>query len=140
MESLWKRQLTLAEINQLGVGCMIEHLGIRFTEILPQQLTATMPVDARTRQPFGLMHGGASVVLAETLGSMAGYLASSSGQSVVGIEVNASHHHPITGGEVRGVCHALQLGRQLQVWQTEIVNPRGKRLCTVRLTVMLLGE
>ena len=139
METVWKRPITLEALNALGKECLVGHLGIEFTVIGEQHLEAIMPVDERTRQPFGLLHGGASVVLAESMGSIAGYLACEEGKSVVGIEVNASHHRAVTQGRVHAKCFPLHLGGQLQVWQTEIRNDREKLCCTARLTVSVQG-
>ncbi len=136
---IWKRQLSLDEINRMGAESMVANLGIVFTQLEEEQLVAVMPVDNRTRQPFGLLHGGASAALAETMGSMAGYLFSGEGQSVVGTEISASHHRAVAHGVVRGVCQALHLGRTQQVWEIAIYNAQGKRCCTARLTTMLLG-
>ncbi|MCP1440513.1 uncharacterized protein (TIGR00369 family) [Erwinia persicina] len=138
-KSIWKRQLSLDELNRMGDGSMVAHLGMTFTLLEEARLEATMPVDARTQQPFGLLHGGASVALAETLGSMAGFLTSQEGQCVVGTEINASHHRAVTGGLVRGVCQPLHLGRSQQVWEIAIYDDRDRRCCTARLTTALLG-
>ena len=107
---IWKRQATLEQLNRLGEGNMVGLLDIRFETVTDDTLEATMPVDSRTQQPFGLLHGGASVVLAETLGSVAGYLCSEGEQKVVGLEVNANHIRSARGGRVRGVCKALHVG------------------------------
>lgn len=138
-KSIWKRQLSLDELNRMGDGSMVAHLGMTFSLLEEARLEATMPVDARTQQPFGLLHGGASVALAETLGSMAGFLTSQEGQCVVGTEINASHHRAVTGGLVRGVCQPLHLGRSQQVWEIAIYDDRDRRCCTARLTTALLG-
>ncbi|MEI2263894.1 hotdog fold thioesterase [Erwinia sp. CGal63] len=138
-KSIWKRQLSLEELNRMSDGSMVAHLGITFTLLDEGKLEATMPVDARTQQPFGLLHGGASVALAETLGSVAGYLTSQEGQCVVGTEINASHHRAVTGGLVRGVCQPLHLGRSQQVWEIAIFDERDRRCCTSRLTTAILG-
>jgi uncharacterized protein (TIGR00369 family) len=137
--SIWKRQLTLDELNRTSVGTMVEHLGIIYTRIDDDSLEAEMPVDNRTQQPFGLLHGGASVVLAETLGSMAGFLTTTEGQCVVGTEINASHHRAVASGTVRGVCKPLHLGKTSQVWEIAIFDARDKRCCTSRLTTATLG-
>jgi 1,4-dihydroxy-2-naphthoyl-CoA hydrolase len=137
--AIWKRSMTLAELNALGQNSLVAHLGIVFTAIGDETLEATMPVDARTHQPFGLLHGGASVVLAESMGSIAGYLCVEEGKSVVGIEVNASHHRAVSSGEVRGICRPLHLGGRNQVWQIEIRNPRDQLCCSSRLTVAVMG-
>jgi 1,4-dihydroxy-2-naphthoyl-CoA hydrolase len=98
---IWKRAVTLA-LNAMGEGNMVGLLDIQFTRIGDDELEATMPVDSRTHQPFGLLHGGASVVLAETLGSVAGYLCTEGEQKVVGLEVNANHIRSVRSGRVRG--------------------------------------
>lgn len=131
--------MTLDELNKTSAGTMVEHLGIIYTRLDDDTLEAEMPVDNRTQQPFGLLHGGASVVLAETLGSMAGFLTTAEGQCVVGTEVNASHHRAVASGSVRGVCKPLHLGRSSQVWEIAIFDGRGKRCCTARLTTALIG-
>ena len=97
----WKRQLTLDELNATSVNTMVAHLGIVYTRLEEGVLEAEMPVDVRTHQPFGLLHGGASAALAETLGSMAGWL-TEEGQCVVGTELNATHHRAVSSGKVRG--------------------------------------
>ena len=137
--SIWKRELTLEALNKTSVGTMVEHLGIIYTRLDDESLEAEMPVDNRTQQPFGLLHGGASVVLAETLGSMAGFLTTTDGQCVVGTEINASHHRAVASGTVRGVCKPLHLGRSSQVWEIAIFDGRGKRCCTSRLTTAVMG-
>lgn len=138
-ETIWKRQLTLDELNAMVSESMISHLGMQFSHIGDRSLEATMPVDERTRQPFGLLHGGASAALAETLGSMAGYLASQEGQCVVGMEISASHHRAVTSGQVKGVCQPLHLGKSQQVWEIAIYDARDRRCCTARLSTALLG-
>lgn len=137
--AIWKREIALDALNAMGENSLVAHLGIRFTAIGDDYLEAVMPVNARTHQPFGLLHGGASVVLAESMGSIAGYLCTEEGKSVVGIEVNASHHRSVSSGEVRGICRPLHIGSRNQVWQIEIRNARGQLLCSSRLTVAVLG-
>lgn len=117
---------------------MVAHLGIVFTAIGEASLEATMPVDARTHQPFGLLHGGASAALAESLGSLAGWLCCAEGQSVVGIEISVSHHRAVSSGQVRGVCRPLHLGASHQTWQIEIFNARRHLCASARLTVAIL--
>ena len=137
--AIWKRETDLDALNAIGENSLVAHIGIRFTTIGEDYLEAVMPVDARTHQPFGLLHGGASVVLAESMGSIAGYLCTEEGKTVVGIEVNASHHRSVSSGEVRGVCRPLHIGSRNQVWQIEIRNARGQLCCSSRLTVAVLG-
>ncbi|PKE30236.1 thioesterase [Rahnella sp. AA] len=136
----WKRSATLEMLNGQSQGCMVGHVGIEFTRLGDDFLEATMPVDTRTTQPFGLLHGGASVVLAETMGSMAGYLCSEGKQTVVGVEINASHMHSAREGRVRGVCRALRIGRRSQVWQIEIFDQAGNLCCVSRLTTMVIDH
>lgn len=135
---IWKRQATLEQLNRLGEGNMVGLLDIRFETFTDDTLEATMPVDGRTQQPFGLLHGGASVVLAETLGSVAGYLCSEGEQKVVGLEVNANHIRSARGGRVRGVCRALHVGIRHQVWQIEIFDEQSRLCCSSRLTTAVI--
>ncbi|HBZ14483.1 hotdog fold thioesterase [Pantoea sp. BRR-3P] len=137
--AMWKRSIDLETLNKLGENSLVAHVGIVFTVIGEDYLEAIMPVDVRTQQPFGLLHGGASVVLAESMGSIAGYLSIEEGKSVVGIEVSASHHRAVSSGEVRGICRPLHLGARNQSWQIEIRNARDQLCCTSRLTVAVLG-
>ncbi|MEY4475765.1 MAG: hypothetical protein RL248_1532 [Pseudomonadota bacterium] len=134
----WKRKTTLAELNKISEGCMVAYLGIEITHLGDNELEATMPVDHRTTQPFGLLHGGASVVLAESLGSIAGYLCSEEGQQVVGLEINANHLKTVRSGMVRGRCRAIHVGRSHQVWQIEIFDEQGYLCCISRLTTTVL--
>lgn len=138
--TLWRRETTLEKLNEHSKGTMVEHIGIRFTALHDDGIEAVMPVDERTKQPFGLLHGGASAVLAETLGSMAGYLCTEGDQHVVGIEINANHVRSARGGEVRGRCRPVHLGRTHQVWQIEIVDERDRLCCTSRLTTAVIAK
>lgn len=136
---MWKRKPDLDELNQKSEGTLVAHLGIRFTVIGDDFLEAEMPVDQRTQQPFGLLHGGASVALAETLGSMASWLAAEEGKTVVGIDINATHHRAVYEGKVRGICKPLQLGRSQHCWEIAILDEQDRRCCTSRLTTRVLG-
>lgn len=135
---IWQREATVEQLNQSGAACMVDHLGIVITRLGENDIEGTMPVDRRTRQPFGLLHGGASVVLAETLGSLAGYLCSREKQQVVGVEVNANHLRAVRAGRVRGVCRALHAGRRNQVWQIDIFDEQDRLCCVSRLTTMVI--
>lgn len=135
---IWKRQTTLEQLNRMGEGNMVGLLDIHFDSFTDETIEATMPVDSRTHQSFGLLHGGASVVLAETLGSVAGYLCSEGEQKVVGLEVNANHIRSVRGGRVRGVCKALHVGSRHQVWQIEIFDEQGRLCCSSRLTTAVV--
>lgn len=129
---IWKRAVTLEALNAMGAENMVGLLDIQFTRIGDNELEATMPVDSRTHQPFGLLHGGASVVLAETLGSVAGYLCTEGEQKVVGLEVNANHIRSVRSGRVRGVCRALHAGSRHQVWQIDIPGRAGSPVLFIR--------
>jgi 1,4-dihydroxy-2-naphthoyl-CoA hydrolase len=139
MTSLWKRAMTpealTARIGR-GVGGL---LGIRITAVLPDALQAEMPVDERHLQPFGLLHGGVSVVLSETLGSVATIMTLPEGLHAVGIEVNANHLAAVKGGQVvTAECRPLHTGRRTHVWQTEIRRADGKLACVSRLTTAVI--
>jgi len=131
-------KLSLDQLNALSKDTAVESLGIVFTEIGADFVRATMPVDARTRQPFGLLHGGASVLLAETLGSMAGSLCVMPKQQVVGMEINANHLRAVRSGTVTGTARALHLGRNTQVWDIRIEDERARLVCISRLTLAVI--
>ena len=139
MERIWKYDVTVEQLNRRGEGTMVDHLDIRFTEIGPDYLRGTMPVDHRTNQPVGLLHGGASVVLAETLGSVAGVLCLDvQKQYCVGLEVNANHLRGVRTGRVTGTAIPLHLGRKTQVWRIDIVDTHGRGITASRLTLAVL--
>lgn len=139
--SLWRRAATVEQMNARMAGCMPGLLGIRVTEIRPDALLAEMPVDARHAQPWGLLHGGCSVVLAETLGTAACVMTLPEGRHAVGIEVNANHMAGVKIGEtVTAICMPLHTGRTTQVWQTEIRRADGKLACVSRLTCQVIEE
>ena len=135
---IWKRAVTLQALNAMGEGNMVGLLDIQFTRIGEDELEATMPVDHRTHQPFGLLHGGASVVLAETLGSVAGYLCTEGEQKVVGLEVNAIHIRSVRSGLVRCVSRALHAGSRHLVWQSDILDEQDRLCCSSRLTTAVV--
>ncbi|MEN0614446.1 1,4-dihydroxy-2-naphthoyl-CoA hydrolase [Klebsiella indica] len=135
---IWRRQSSLEQLNAMKDGNMLGLLDIRFETLTENTLEASMPVDERTHQPFGLLHGGASVVLAETLGSVAGYLCCEGEQKVVGLEVNANHIRAVRSGRVRGVCRALHIGSRHQVWQIDISDAQGRLCCSSRLTTAVI--
>ena len=137
--SIWTRPAKSEAIQARLAGSLPGAFGIRILEVGPDFLRAEMPVDRRHVQPYGILHGGASVVLAETLGSIATTLTLPEGQHAVGLEVNANHLSAVPEGEtVTALCRALHLGRRTQVWQTEIQRPNGKLACVSRLTTMVL--
>lgn len=132
------RQVPLADLQKLNHETLGGTLGLVFTDIGPQHLSATMPVDARTQQPFGLLHGGASVALAETLGSVACQLTLEEGQQCVGLEINANHLKGVRQGLVTGTARPLHTGRSTQVWQIEIEDEAGDRVCISRITLAVI--
>ncbi len=137
--TLWRSLLSLEELNSSRAGTLIEHLDIVFTEIGADFLRGTMPVDGRTRQPYGLLHGGASVALAETLGSTgAAMCVDSKEYQCVGQEINANHVRAMRAGLVTGTARAVHVGGRTQVWVIDIVNEAGKLVCTSRLTVAVI--
>lgn len=136
---IWKIRPTIEQLNAMSSGTIHESLGIHFREVGDDYLEATMPVDTRTLQPFGCLHGGASVVLAESLGSAASILVSGNRQCV-GIEINASHLRPAREGLVTGRVTAIRLGKTLHVWEISILAQDGSLVCVSRLTVMVREE
>jgi uncharacterized protein (TIGR00369 family) len=130
----------LDALNAASRDTLIAHLGIVFTEAGPDWLRATMPVDARTLQPYGLLHGGASVVLAETLGSSAGNLCAEPGRICVGLEINANHLRAARSGTVTGTARPLHVGRATQVWEIRIEDAAGKPVCVSRLTLAVIDR
>ena len=138
--SIWTRRVELDELNALTHDTLAAHLGIRFTELGPDYLRGTMPVDARTHQPMGLLHGGASVVLAETLASIGGMLAMrEGGTAVVGVEINANHVRGVRSGLVTGTARPVHVGRTTQVWDIRIEKDDGALVCVSRLTLSVLS-
>lgn len=136
---LFRDGISLDALNAMSRGTLMEPLGIRFTEFGSDYLRGTMPVDARTLQPYGLLHGGASVALAETLGSTAGGLCvDADTQGVVGIEINANHLRGVREGLVTGTARALHVGRSTQVWDIRIEDQRGRLACISRLTLAVV--
>ncbi len=137
--SIWRSLLPLETLNAGGAGTLMGPLGIEFTEIGADFIRGTMPVDARTHQPFGLLHGGASVALAETLGSMgANMCVDSSRYLCVGQEINANHLKSVRSGHVTGTARPLHVGTRSQVWSIEIVSDSGALVCVSRLTIAVI--
>ena len=137
--SIWRSPVSAEELNARSEHSMLRPLGIRFTEIGEDYLCATMPVDERTQQPYGLLHGGASVALAETLGSTgASMCVDSTRHLCVGQEINANHLRSVTGGLVTGTARPVHIGGRSQVWSIEIRDEAGALVCISRLTVAVL--
>lgn len=139
---IWFKPYAIEYLEGLRNANMGEHLGINFTEIGDDFLCARMPVDARTTQPFGILHGGASCVLSESLGSVAAWMTIDPDlYRAVGLEINANHIRAVTKGHVIGKCSPLHVGRRTQVWQTDITEEAtGKRVCISRLTVAIIDH
>jgi len=137
---IFRDPVDLDALNAAARDTLIAHLGIVFTEAGPDWLRATMPVDARTLQPYGLLHGGASVVLAETLGSSAGNLCVEPGRICVGLEINANHLRAARAGSVTGTARPLHVGRATQVWEIRIEDAAGKPVCVSRLTLAVIAR
>lgn len=132
---------TVESLNVMGKGNMSEHLGVEFLEITESSITARMPVDHRTKQPMGLLHGGASVVLAETLGSVGAYSCiDTEKQYCVGLEINANHIRAVREGYVYGKASFIHLGRKTQIWEIRITNEKKQLVCISRLTVAVLDK
>ena len=137
--AIWKKPVTLDQFNALNRDTMMQAIGIVFTEVGDDFLRATMPVDARTHQPYGLLHGGASVALAETLGSAAGMmLVDPAREIVVGIEINANHLRGVKSGNVTGTARAVHIGRSTQVWEIRIEDEGQRLVCISRLTLAVV--
>jgi 1,4-dihydroxy-2-naphthoyl-CoA hydrolase len=134
--------LTPESLNHMRTngGHMGEHIGIEFTEIGDDYMVAKMPVDHRTRQPMGLLHGGASVALAETLGSVAALFSAGENKSVVGLEINANHIRSVKEGWVYGTVRPLHVGRTTHVWEIKITDEQVRLVCVSRLTVAILDK
>jgi len=133
--AIWKNKLSLAAMNAGFEQTLVRHLGIEVTEIGDDYVKAKMPVDQRTHQPFGLLHGGASVALAETMGSMAGQMCVEPGHTILGVEINANHVRGVRDGYVHAIAKPLHLGRTTQVWDIRIHDDNDKLVCISRLTV-----
>ncbi len=138
---IWKHEANIEGLNNMSTNTMLEHIGIEWTEIGDDYLIARMPVDKRTHQPMGLLHGGANVVLAESMGSTASVLCleDMTTHSVVGVEINANHLKSVRNGWVYGTCKAIRVGRKIQVWNIEIRNEKGDLCCVSRLTVAVVA-
>ena len=138
MVKIWKKEFKIEDINDFAKETLVENVGIKFLEKGEDFLSASMPVDKRTKQPLGILHGGASVVLAETLGSTASYLALDDFHYSVGLEIKANHIKSVTQGRVTGVVKPVHLGKTTQVWDISIENEKNELICVSRLTMLVL--
>jgi 1,4-dihydroxy-2-naphthoyl-CoA hydrolase len=137
--AMWKQSTDLATLNSWNRGTAAEALGIVYTQIGDDFLRGTLPVDARTKQPFGLLHGGASVLLAETLGSLAANLCLDPNEALaVGLDINANHLRAVREGSVTGTARPIHLGRTTQVWEIRIENAEGELTCISRITMAVV--
>jgi 1,4-dihydroxy-2-naphthoyl-CoA hydrolase len=137
---IWFKKVDLFEVENIGEGTMSQHLGIEITEIGNNYISATMPVDNRTKQPYGILHGGASVALAETIGSYASHLVIDNSKfRAVGLEINANHIRKVNSGIVRGVAKPIHLGKSTHVWAIEINDDKNRLICICRLTVAIIS-
>jgi 1,4-dihydroxy-2-naphthoyl-CoA hydrolase len=139
--SIWQKPFDVDAINAGSRGTLGEALGIMITARGEDSLSGTMPVDGRTKQPFGLLHGGASVALAETLGSLSGWMCLPPGPgATVGLEINANHLRAMRDGIVTGTARPLHLGRSTQVWEIRIVDEKDRLVCISRLTLAVIAD
>jgi uncharacterized protein (TIGR00369 family) len=129
----------LEAILKRGIGALDKKMGIEIIEASPERLVGTMPVEGNT-QPIGLLHGGANVVLAESLGSIGTQLHAGADRKIVGIDINATHHKSATTGVVTAVATAISLGKTICSYQVEITNDKGERTCTARITCLILAN
>ncbi len=135
---IWKREIDLTRVTERCKGTMVDHLGIEFTEVGDDFLIASMPIDQRTKQPVGIMHGGASCALAETVGSTAANFCVLEGYYCVGLDININHLRAIRSGLVFGTAKPYHLGRTTQVWGIEIFDEKKQRVSVSRLTMAVL--
>lgn len=139
MPSIWKQPVSVESLTAIHVGTTVEHLGIEFLEVGDDFIRARAPVDARTRQPMGILHGGISVVLAESLGSCGAAFASPPGHRAVGLDINANHLRSVSSGWVTGTARPMHVGRTTHVWQIEVSNDKGQLTCVSRITIAILA-
>ena len=138
---IFREGVTLDTLNKLSRKTMAERIGIEFTAIGPDYMEAKMPVDERTHQPFGMLHGGASVALAETMGSVAATCCvDTTRQFCVGLDINANHVRSVRQGFVKGITRPLHIGKKTQVWEIRIVNEQEELVCISRITMAVLEK
>ena len=139
--SIWKGRVTIEDFNKRSENTLVQHLGIEFTEIGDDYLKGSMPVDHRTVQPAGILHGGASLALAESLGSIAGFMCiDREKQYCVGMEINGNHIRPVRSGRVYGIAKPIHIGKKTHVWEISITNQNDKLVCESRLTLAILNK
>lgn len=137
--AIWFKEVDLATVQKMEHGNILEALGVKIIEIGDDFIKGKMPVDHRTHQPHGILHGGASVVLAESLGSIGSNLILDTSKNyAVGLDVNANHIRPVSEGNVYGIAKPIHIGRKSHVWSIEITSEEGKMVCISRLTMMVV--
>lgn len=139
MTSIWKQPISVETLTAIHRETAVAHLGIEFLEVGDDSIRARVPVDTRTRQPYGILHGGVSVVLAETLGSCGAAYACPAGHRAVGLDINANHVRSATEGWVTGLARPVHIGRTTQVWHVELSNDKGQLTCVSRITMAVLA-
>jgi 1,4-dihydroxy-2-naphthoyl-CoA hydrolase len=139
MPRLWKQPVTTQTLTDIHKDTAVERLGIEFLEVGDDFIRARVPVDTRTRQPYGILHGGVSVVLAETLGSCGAAFAAPEGHRAVGLDINANHLRATTSGWVTGTARPVHVGRTTQVWQIDLQDEQGRLTCVSRITMAVLA-
>ena len=137
--AVWKKPISVAELTAIHKDTAVQHLGMEFLEVGDDFITARVPVDTRTKQPYGLLHGGVSVVLAETLGSCGAAYSCPEGHRAVGLDINANHLKGATSGWVTGTTRPVHIGRTTQVWQIDLRNDAGELTCVSRITMAVLA-
>ena len=135
---IWKKPISIEILAAIHKDTAPERLGMEFLEVGDDFIRGRVPVDARTKQPYGLLHGGVSVVLAETLGSCGAMYSAPEGQRVVGLDINANHLRGATEGWVTGITRPIHIGRSTQVWQIDLTNDAGELTCVSRITMAVL--
>jgi len=137
--SIWKKEISIEELTRSHVDTAVSTLGVEFLEIGDDFIRARVPVNERTRQPYGILHGGVSVVLAETLGSCGAHYSAPEGERCVGLDINANHIKATTSGWVTGIARPVHRGRSTQVWQIDLTNDAGELTCVSRITMAVLS-
>lgn len=139
MTTIWKQPNSIEQLTAIHINTAVAHLGIEFLEVGDDFIRARAPVDSRTRQPMGILHGGISVVLAETLGSCGAAYASPAGHRAVGLDINANHLRSVSEGWVTGIARPIHIGRSTHVWQIDLSNEKGQLTCVSRITMAILA-
>ena len=137
--AIWTQPISCDILARIHEGTAVKHLGIEFLEVGDDFITARVPVDSRTKQPYGLLHGGVSVVLAETLGSCGAAYCAPAGHRAVGLDINANHLKGATSGWVTGITRPIHIGRTTQVWAMEMRDDQGRTTCVSRITMAALA-